>query len=192
MNKKILIVCLLTALSAGCDRQGARMDEAAEMCAEAVTVGALQFAEEQCSIALGENNGADLKPEIRSERLYRLGRIKRTQAKHPEARELMSQSLAIEETLSGPDSPATGTRLLELALIAAGQKQWEEGVGYLERILPLTTQLNDRDQATLARVLRLYAGKLENMQQAEQAARFRDAHAALQESLQSQEKTASP
>ena len=104
----------------------------------------------------------------------------------------MSQSLAVEETLSGPDSPATGTRLLELALIAAGQKQWEEGVGYLERILSLTTKLNDKDQATLANILRFYAGKLENMQQAEQAARFRDAHAALQESLQSQEKTASP
>ncbi len=181
MNKKILIACLLTALSASCDRQGARMDEAAEKCVEAEDKGALDAAEELCTMALGEDNGADLKPEIRSERLYRLGNIKRSQDKYPEALELMSQSLAIEESLSGPDSPATGTRLLRMALIVAAQEQWEEGVGYVERALSLAAHLDERDQETLVTVLKLYAMRFERTQQPELASRFRAAHDELKQ-----------
>lgn len=192
MNKKVLIVCLLTALSAACDRQGALMDEAAEKCAKAVTVGSIKVAEDQCTIALGENNGADLKPEIRSERLYRLGNIMRVQAKYPEAQELMLQSLTIEETLSGPDSPAIGTRLLEMSLIHAGQGQWVEGAAYLERVLPLAVQLGEEQQQSLTNTLKHYAGRLEMMQQTDLAARFRDAHVDLQERLQVRENTGSP
>jgi hypothetical protein len=98
MNKRILPACLLTWLLIACDGRGARMSEAAEKCAEAVHVGALEVAEELGGIALGDDDGANLEPELRSERLYRLGNIKRALAKYPEARELMMQSLAIEET----------------------------------------------------------------------------------------------
>jgi hypothetical protein len=192
MKKKILFVCLLTALTASCDRQGARMDEAAEKCAEALNKGALLAAEELCTMALGDDNGADLKPEIRSERLYRLGNIKRAQAKYPQALELMSQSLAIEESLSGPDSPATGARLLRMALINAAQRQWEEGIGYVERTLSLAAHLEERDQATLVSTLKLYAMHFERTQQPELASRFRAAREALMENRQTGQGAAAP
>ena len=192
MKKKILFVCLLTALSASCDRQGARMDEAAEKCVEALNKGALEAAEELCTMALGEDNGADLKPEIRSERLYRLGNIKRAQAKYPEALELMTQSLAIEESLSGPDSPATGARLLRMALIVAAQYKWEEGIGYVERTLSLAAHLEERDQATLVSTLKLYAMHFERTQQPELASRFRAAREALMENRQTGQGAAAP
>jgi tetratricopeptide (TPR) repeat protein len=192
MKKKILFVCLLTALTASCDRQGPRMDEAAEKCAEALNKGALNAAEELCTMALGEDNGAYLKPEIRSERLYHLGNIKRAQAKYPEALELMSQSLAIEESLSGPDSPATGARLLRMGLIVAAQRQWEEGIGYVERTLSLAAHLEERDQATLVSTLKLYAMHFERTQQPELASRFRAAREALMENRQTGQGAASP
>jgi tetratricopeptide (TPR) repeat protein len=192
MNKKILIACLLTALSASCDRQGARMDEAAEKCVEALEVGALRAAEELCTMALGEDNGADLKPEIRSERLYNLGNIMRAQAEYPEALELMSQSLAIEESLSGPDSPATGARLLRMALIVAAQRQWEDGVGYVERTLSLAAHLEERDRASLVNTLKLYAMYFERTQQPELASRFRAAREALMENRQTEQGAAAP
>jgi tetratricopeptide (TPR) repeat protein len=184
MNSKVLLAVPLVLLLAACDRQGARMDEAAEKCTEALQKGALDAAEQLCTMALGEDNGADLKPKIRSERLYRLGNIKRAQAKHPEALELMSQSLAIEESLSGPDSPATGARLLRMALIIAAQRQWEDGIGYVERTLSLAAHLEERDQATLISTLKLYVMHFERTQQPELASRFRAAREALMENRQ--------
>ena len=192
MKKKILFVCLLTALSTACDRQGARMDEAAEKCVEALNKGALDAAEQLCTMALGEDNGAGLKPEIRSERLYRLGNIKRAQAKYPEALELMTQSLAIEESLSGPDSPATGARLLRMALIIAAQRQWEDGIGYLERTLSLAAHLGEKERATLVNALKLYAMHFERTQQPERASRFRAAREALMENRQTGQGAAAP
>lgn len=184
MNKKVLLATQLVLLLVACDRQAARMDKAAENCEEAMRIGADEIAEELCTIALGESDGADLKPEIRSERLYRLGHIKRTRAKYPEARSLIAQSLAIEETLSDSDSLALGHRLLEMSLIMAGQGQWEEGATYLERTLPFADQFAEKKQASMANILRHYAGQLEKLQQTEQASRFRAAHAGLTEGKQ--------
>jgi tetratricopeptide (TPR) repeat protein len=192
MNKKVLVVAPLALLLLACDRQGARMDEAAEKCVEALDIGALRAAEELCTMALGEDNGAGLKPEIRSERLYRLGNIKRAQAKYPEALELISQSLAIEESLSGPDSPAIGARLLRMALIVAVQRQWDEGVGYVERALSLAAHLEERDQALLDSTLKLYAFHFERTQQPELAARFRAAREARMENRQTGQGAAAP
>jgi tetratricopeptide (TPR) repeat protein len=192
MNKKVLVVAPLALLLLACDRQGARMDEAAEKCVEALDIGALRAAEELCTMALGEDNGAGLKPEIRSERLYRLGKIKRAQAKYPEALELISQSLAIEESLSGPDSPATGARLLRMALITAAQRQWEDGIGYVERTLSLAAHLEERDRTTLVNALKLYAMHFERTQQPELASRFRAAREALMENRQTGQGAAAP
>jgi tetratricopeptide (TPR) repeat protein len=184
MSKRILITCLLACLLVACDRQAARMDEAAEKCAEAVKVGALLVAEKQCTMALGENKGADLRPELRSERLYRLGNIMRAQAKYLQAQELIMQSLAIEEAQETTDYSMLARRLLEMSLIKAGLGQWQEGAGYLERLLPHTAQLDEQERSSMASILKHYAGRLENLQQAELAARFRDAYASLQQSQQ--------
>ena len=191
MSKRILIAGMLMFLLVACDRQGARMAEAAENCEKAIVVGALEVAEELCTIALGENLGADLKPQLRSGRLYRLGHIKRMQAKYPEAQELITPSLAIEETLSGSDNFSIGQRLLEMSLIKAGLGQWEEGALFLERALTFVGQFGEKEQASMVNVLKHFAGKLEQDEQHGLAARFRTAIMEL-ESRQTTEKTESP
>ena len=189
---EILVASLLALLLMACDNQGARMTEAAEKCEEAMRVGSDEVAEDLCTIALGDNDGANLKPEIRSERLYRLGHIKRTRAEYPEAHSLIAQSLAIEESLSDSDSFPVGQRLLEMSLILAGMGQWEEGATYLERTLPFAGQFSEEEQASMLNVLKYYAGKLEQAEHAGLAERFRNAAAELKSSLQTTEKTDSP
>ena len=191
MNKRILIAGLLVFFLVTCDRQGARMTTAAENCEKAIVVGALEVAEELCTIALGENLGADLKPKLRSDRLYRLGHIQRMQAKYPEAERLIMQSLAIEETLSDHDNLARGHRLLEMSLIKAGLGNWEEGALFLERALPYAMQFSEKEQASMINVLRHYAGKLEQLEQPELAAQFRATVTEL-ESRQAAGTTGSP
>jgi tetratricopeptide (TPR) repeat protein len=191
MSKRRLVAGLLVILLVACDRQAARMDKAAENCEKAIVVGALEVAEEQCTIALGDNDGADLKPEIRSQRLYRLGHIKRTRAKYPEAQELIAQSLAIEEARSESDSFPVGQRLLEMSLILAGQGQWDEGALFLERALPFAGQFTEKQQVTMTNVLRHFARRLEQAGRTGLAERFRSVAAEL-EKLQATEKTDSP
>jgi hypothetical protein len=154
-------------------------------------VGAIDVAEEQCTIALGNNLGADLKPEVRSQRLYRLGYIKRTRAKYPEARDLITQSLVIEEALSESDSFPVGQRLLEMSLILAGQGQWEEGALFLERALPFAGQFSDKEQVSMTNVLKHFAGRLEQAGRTGLAERFRTVASDL-ESQPAAEKTDSP
>lgn len=185
MKTEILVASLLTLLLMACDNQGTRMTEAAEKCEEAMRVGSDEVAEDLCTIALGDNDGANLKPAIRSERLYRLGHIKRTRAKYPEAHSLIAQSLAVEESLSDSDSFSVGQRLLEMSLILAGMGQWEEGAVYLERALPLAERFTEKEQVSMASLLRHYAGQLEKLQQTEQASRFMAAQAGLTEGKQS-------
>ncbi|MDH3980646.1 MAG: tetratricopeptide repeat protein [Gammaproteobacteria bacterium] len=185
MNHKLLTAITLTLLLTACDRQAARMTEAAEKCVEAMRIGADEIAEELCTMALGDNDGADLKPEIRSQRLYRLGHIKRTLAKYPEAQGLIAQSLEIEETLSDSENLARGHSLLEMSLIMAALGQWEQGATFLERALPFAGQFSEEEQASMANILRHYAGQLEKLQQTELASRFRAAHDGLTEGKQS-------
>jgi hypothetical protein len=191
MNKNVLIAVPLALLLVACDRQAARMDEAAEKCVEAFHAGAVELAEELCTTALGDNEGADLEPEIRSERLYRLGHIKRTQAKYPEAQELIAQSLAIEEARAESDSFPVGQRLLEMSLILAGQGQWEEGALFLERALPFAGQFTEKQQVSMTNVLKHFARRLEQAGRTGLAERFRTAAAEL-ESQPATENTDSP
>jgi hypothetical protein len=191
MKAQILFAGLLVGMLAACDRQGAHMDKAAENCEKAMVVGAIDVAEEQCTIALGNNLGADLKPEVRSQRLYRLGYIKRTRAKYPEARDLITQSLVIEEALSESDSFPVGQRLLEMSLILAGQGQWEEGALFLERALPFAGQFSDKEQVSMTNVLKHFAGRLEQAGRTGLAERFRTVASDL-ESQPAAEKTDSP
>ena len=149
------------------------MDKAAENCEKAIVTGADELAEELCTMALGDNLGADLKPEIRSQRLYRLGHIKRTRAEYPEAGDLIGQSLALEEARSESDSFPVAQRLLEMSLILAGQGQWEEGALYLERALPFAGQFTEKQQVSMTNVLKHFAGRLEQAGRTVLAGRFR-------------------
>jgi tetratricopeptide (TPR) repeat protein len=181
MKVKILFAGLLVTALGACDNTASRLLVDAERCEQVLQEGNLEAAEALCTRALGGADGAGLAPDIRSGRLYQLGRIKRQLSKFTEGEDLLRQSLAIEEELSGPDSAAAGLRLLELSLVLAGQERWEEGARILERALPLTDQLTDKERASMAKVLKHYAGQLEKTGQTGLVSRFRVAAAELGE-----------
>lgn len=155
------------------------MDAEARVCARALEIGQLAAAEEACLRALGDTDKDVLAPPLRSQRLYRLASIKRQRAKYGEAAQLLSQSLALEQTLSGPDSPQVARRHLEMALILAGQKQWRQGAQLLERTVPVADRLNENEQAMLVNILRQYATQLQRSQATAQASRLQAAAAGL-------------
>ena len=191
MKAKILFAGLLVTVLGACDNKASRLLVDAERCDQVLQEGNLEAAEALCTRALGGADGAGLAPDIRSGRLYQLGRIKRQLSKFTEGENLLRQSLLIEEGLSGPGSAAVGLRLLELSLVLAGQERWEEGARILERALTLTDQLTDKERASMAKVLRHYAGQLEKTGQTGLVSRFRIAAAEL-ESPQATEAIESP
>jgi tetratricopeptide (TPR) repeat protein len=148
------------------------MDADARDCEKAVSIGALDIAEERCQLALGEDDRDILTPAVRSQRLYNLARIKRQLGKYSEAGELLDESLALEATLSGADSPGVTRRLMEMSLVLAGQGRWQQGAQVLERALPLAHQLPDDERASLGNIIRHYTDRLEKNGQAAQATRL--------------------
>ena len=191
MKAKILFTGLLVTVLGACDNTASRLLADEERCEQILQEGNLEAAEALCTRALGGADGAGLAPDVRSGRLYQLGRIKRQLSKYTEGEDLLRQSLAIEEGLSGPDSTAVGLRLLELSLVLAGQERWEEGARLLERALLLTDRFTDKERASMAKVLKYYAGQLEKTGQTGLVSRFRIAAAEL-ESQRSTEATESP
>lgn len=150
----------------------ATSDNYAETCATAEQNGRLQVAEEACYRALVNVDWGNLGPELKSQRLYNLGRIKRQLAKFSEAEQLFRESLTIEEKLSNPTDPKIGRRLVELSVSLAGQDKWSEGAQYLERALPTAHQFSGQERSYTAEVLKQYGKKLRTMNQTALAERF--------------------
>ena len=79
MNIKALtsLVVVLALLASACESEGRRSATYAEKCKDAERKGALEAAEQLCQSACFDVDSSRLPPEIQSERLYNLGRIKR-------------------------------------------------------------------------------------------------------------------
>ena len=142
MKLSISLVLLVSALLGACANplNRATSDNYAETCTVAESNGKLDVAEQACYRALVNVDMGNLGPELKSQRLYNLGRIKRQMSKFSEAESLFKESLQIEEKLSGPGGVKIGRRLVELSVSLAGQDKWSEGAQYLERFLPIADQ----------------------------------------------------
>ncbi|WP_132971374.1 hypothetical protein [Thiogranum longum] len=181
MLTRILIIMSLAGLASACDNAASQLEAEASVCEKALGIGALELAEEHCQRALGEPGNDILTPQVRSERLYRLAGIKRQQAKYAEAAELLDQSLSLEQTLSGSGSLQFAGRQLERVLILAGQGRWPEGARLLEQTLPMSAQLSEKEQASLANILQRYIAQLQKIGQTEQASRLQVAADSLKQ-----------
>jgi tetratricopeptide (TPR) repeat protein len=177
---RIIIVTSALAL-AGCANPINRVtsDNYAETCATAEQNGRLQVAEEACYRALVNVDWGNLGPELKSQRLYNLGRIKRRLAKFSEAEQLFKESLAIEEKLSNPTDPKIGRRLVELSVSLAGQDKWREGAKYLERALTIAPQFSGQERSYTAEVLKQYGKHLRTENQTALAEQFENTASAL-------------
>jgi|GEM_PF-3493400 len=175
MLTRILLVTLLSSLVMACDRPTGQLDADNETCELALRKGRLDIAEAACQRALGDHDGATLAAPIRSARLYRLATIKRKLAKYDEAAELLKPSLALEQTLSGPDSPEIARRWLEMSLILAGQQHWQEGAQLLEQTVPMADRLSEKERGALLNILQHYVAQLQKSQQVDLASRLQAA-----------------
>lgn len=144
----------------------------AEECRKADMSGRLGLAEQACYRALADVDIGNLGDEVKSQRLYNLGRIKRKIGTFDEAENLFKESLAIEEKLSGHQSKNTGRRLTELSVCLAAQKKWEEGASYMEKLLPVADSFSGHERSFVAEAFQKYSDHFKETNQTERAERF--------------------
>ena len=165
-------VVLLVLLASGCENQSELTASDAEQCKVAEEKGLIEFAEKACERAWYDVEADRLSPDIQSERLYNLARIKRKLNAYVEADKLIRQALTIEETVSGPNSPAYGQRLVELSLSLVGQGKLTEGAKTLERVLDIVDQFSEKDKKTTANIFMHFSSRLRNTDQTQLAKQF--------------------
>lgn len=121
-----------------------------------------QTAEEQYERALVWAGTEKVPPAMLSLNLYNLGRMKGHSCKFAEARELLLTSLAMEEQVSGPDSPQITRRLFELARLYYDRRQYTDALPYYAEAIAMLRKLNleGEDPVNLADALREYATAL--------------------------------
>jgi tetratricopeptide (TPR) repeat protein len=161
-------------LAAGCSNPLNRVtsDRYAATCVDAEDAGDLATAEQACYRAAVNVDWGNLGPELKSERLYNLARIKRKVGKLDEAEALFRQSLELEEQLSGPTSEKSGRRAAELARAYYVKEQYEQGLPLVERLLPIAEGFSGGERKFVAALFHLYAAELRAMGRNEQAAVF--------------------
>lgn len=156
---RILLAIALSFGLLGCANplNRATSDRYAAECDVAEENGDLRVAEELCYRAAVNVDWGNLGPELKSQRLYNLARIKRRMGKYVEATDLLKESLSLEEGLFGPKSLTVGRRLAELAANLAGLERWNEGIPLVERLLPIAERYSDGEKLFLAHLFRHYA-----------------------------------
>ena len=149
------LVAALTACANPLNRVTA--DRYSDDCATAGHSGNLRAAEELCGRALTNVDWGNLGPDVRSEKLYNLGHIKRQLGKFAEAEQLLKDSLALEEQLSGASSVKVGRRLAELSVALAAQDKWPEGLLLVERLLPIADSYSGHERSFVGEIFQRYA-----------------------------------
>ena len=168
MKSALLITLIGVTLLTGCANPLNRVssDNYAETCRDAERNGRLQVAEEACYRALVNVDMGNLGSELKSERLYNLGRIKRQLAKFTEAEQLFKESLAIQENLPNPSDIKISRRLIELSVSLAAQDKWTEGAKYVERALPTLEKFTGQERSYAIETLTRYSKNLKGSKEA--------------------------
>ena len=168
MKKPALILSTVLALCA-CDNEAERLAHHEKACLTALDHGLLESADSECTKALGDSGLDNLDRHTLSERLFRLGSIKRQRALYAEAVSLVSQTLIIEEQSSNPDVFQIARRHHELTLALAGQENWLEGAVLVEKLLRHIDLFSEKEQKSIINMTRLYVVNLKKNQREEHA-----------------------
>lgn len=162
MKSHLLIALILAGLVSGCANplNRATSDRYMETCSKAESRGDLAVAEEACYRAAVNVDWGNLGPELRSERLYNLGRVKRKVGKFNEAEQVLKESLAVEKELSGPSSTKTGRRLAELSATYYQSNKITEGVAVVEKLKPIANQYTGNERKFMAALFFEYGKKM--------------------------------
>lgn len=183
MRFSVIILALVSCSLCGCANPVSRVtsDNYAEDCSAAERNGRLDVAEEACYRALVNVDWGNLGPELKSQRLYNLGRIKRQLGKFEEAEKLLHESLALEASLSEPSSLKIGRRNVELAVSLAGQNKWNEGAKYLDLAISSIPEFSEAERLYVAEILVEFSKKLKDIGQGHMAHQFKRTAKAINE-----------
>jgi len=174
LTRACLLAALVLALLLGAcndSSTAAEYERQLKACSVAEGNGLLDSAVLACTVALTIAEEQAYAPDQLSGLLLRLGQLERQRGNFQEAESLLQRSLAIEET-SGV-SATTTTRLIELALILAGQDRWLEGSELLEQATPLLAGLSAQDRKAAADAFKGFSVRLDMLGYTVPAARFR-------------------
>jgi len=160
--KTIVITSALFVSACANPLNQATSDRYSQACVEAEQSRQLEVAEQACYRALVNVDWGNLDEAQKSQKMYDLARIKRHLKKSDEAEKLFKDALAIEEKLTPPSNQRIGRRLAELAIIYGERKRFEEGVTYVERLLPLADLYQGSEKKTVAAVFYVYSQKITN------------------------------
>ena len=172
----------LLALGLGsCDLGGAKGEftRQLEICAVAERNGLLEAAVEACGAALAIAEEQAYGPEQISRLLYRLAQFERQRGEFARAQALAERSLTLEEQRG--ERGELASRLIELALTAAGQNRWTDGAELLERAAPVAGELSGEERMTAANTFRAFGARMDALGQTALAERFRAMAQALAE-----------
>jgi len=138
---KILSVVVLILLVVACanplNRETyRRYTEAGD---QALANGRPDLAEQNYYRAAKNVEWGNLSPAEKSGALFNFANAKLRLGKFAEAVPLLLESLALEETVSGPSSAFTMKRHFGLAIAYLGSQQEEKGVPYLLKTVPFAT-----------------------------------------------------
>lgn len=136
-------------------------DRYMDQCHEAERNGQLAIAEQACYRSLVNVDMGNLGQELKSQRLYNLGRIKRRLGKFEEAGSLFQESLEIEENLSGPGSGPIARRLTELALTYLQASRISDGIPLVQRLGSMTQFLSESERNVVGKTFLFYAKELQ-------------------------------
>jgi tetratricopeptide (TPR) repeat protein len=150
-----------------------------ELCDLAEESGILESAVNACGAALRIVEEGGYPASEVSELSYRLGRLERQRRNFVTAEELVLRSMAFPEETG--DRPATAARLVELSFSLAGQGRWSDGAEVLERALPLTDALGEKERRAAANAFRAFGLRLARMGRGGQAEQFLAQAAKLEE-----------
>ena len=165
--RAIYLTTLISCL-AGCANplNQVTSDRYSQECAEAENADNMQVASEACYRAYANAEWGNLGPEERSEKLYNFGRVLRKAGRYSDAKEALTQSLAEEEKLSGPNSKKSGRRMAELSAIYLEMNQFEVGSTFLDKVLPLTAQYSQGEKQFIAALCYFYGKNINDPEKA--------------------------
>ncbi len=139
--------------------KGADSHHYVETCIEAERDGRLEAAEESCQQAVATTGLSD---SLKSQRLYNLARIKRRLGKDDQAVDLFRQSLTIEQHQPQPSQKKIGRRLAGLAIVYGKLDRFDDGLPYVQQLIPLADVYPEREKRTLAGIFYFYSQELQD------------------------------
>ena len=176
---RVIAISLIVLVVAACANpvNQVTMENYSEACSNAERNGRLDVAVEACRRAWINTRIGALGTEQESTALYNLGRVQKKAMKLGDAEASLKRSLELEDALSGAESAKTGRRLAELAAVLFVLERADDGLVYVNRLIPIAPQYLGPERRFVASLFYGYAeysrkgGRLDQASRLEAAAR---------------------